>query len=189
MIYFVSGYMRSGTSMMMKALAAGGLEPAYSKERDPRMNERWGDKDTPNGYVPNKQYFELDAADYRDPNFPRCHEGKLVKCLFGGISRIRPCQARLVFMRRPRKDIEVSCLAAFGHVPQIVQASNFDEQMEWIIELCRDRRSFVSIDEVWYDDVLDEPLTVFRQLQWNGWPIDPYEAANVPQRSEKRYAA
>lgn len=174
---------------MMKALAAGGLNPAFRPERDVRLNDKWGEKAEPHGYVPNQAYFELDAADYRSPDFPHCHEGKLVKCLFGGIYRIRSCQARLVFMRRPRKDIELSCLAAFGHVPQIVQSAGFDEHIERIIEICRDRRSFVSVHEICYDDVLDEPLTVFRQLQWDGWPIDSYLAANVPHKSEKRYAA
>ncbi len=49
MIYLVSGDMRTGTSMMMQALEAGGLEAVYNENRD-RMNQQYGDKDyQPNG--------------------------------------------------------------------------------------------------------------------------------------------
>lgn len=189
MIYIVSGFMRSGTSMMMKALKDGGMEVAWSPERDKRLNEKWGEPEKPNGYRPNPEYFELDASDYRDPTFPLAYEGKLVKCLWAGLSRIRNCQARVIFMRRPRTEIHRSCFAAFGQVPQVVEAHDFDLFMDVVVETTRDRRSFVSVNEVWYQDVLDEPLTVFRQLQWDGWPIDPYLAANVPAKTEKRYTA
>jgi len=189
MIYLVSGFMRSGTSMMMKALIEGGMEAAFSPERDKRLNDRWGEPDTPNGYQPNAEYFELNGADYRGAEFPLQYEGKLIKCLWVGLTRIPNSEYRCIFMRRPRKDIELSCLAAFGNAPQPVQAHDFDQLMARITEVVRDRRSFVSVDEVWYDDVLSEPLTVFRKLQWDGWPIDPYLAANVPSREKKRYAA
>src|SRR5690606_28529169 len=86
MIYVVSGYMRCGTSMMMEALQAGGLEAAYSERRDVEMNERWGEP----GYLPNERYFELDRHDYRRPDFAQAFDGKLVKCLFGGAIRLPP---------------------------------------------------------------------------------------------------
>ena len=41
-IYVVTGYMRTGTSMMMQCLQAGGLEAVYSPARE-GMNERHGE--------------------------------------------------------------------------------------------------------------------------------------------------
>lgn len=189
MIFIVSGFMRSGTSMMMKALAAGGMTPAYSRERDARLNDHYGDQDKPNGYRPNQQYFELNDLDYGDMRFPLQYEGKLIKCLWPGLGRMRNCQARVLIMRRPREEIYLSCLAAFGTVPQHVADHNFDQFMSNVVEVARDRRSFLSVDEVWYQDVLDRPLAVFQQLKRNGWPIDPCSAASVPQRTEKRFVA
>lgn len=189
MIFIVSGFMRSGTSMMMKALSEGGMTPAHSRERDARLNARFGEADKPNGYRPNEAYFELNDSDYFDPRFPLQYEGKLLKCLWAGLGRMRNCTARVIIMRRPREEVYNSCLAAFGTVPNIPASHNFDQFMDNVVEVARDRRSFVSVHEIWYEDVLDEPLTVFRQLQWDGWPIDPYIAANVPNGRYKRYAA
>ena len=43
MLYIVSGFMRTGTSMMMKALEAGGLEAAYQQSRE-AMRKRYADE-------------------------------------------------------------------------------------------------------------------------------------------------
>ena len=48
MIFIVSGFMRTGTSMMMKCLEAGGLEAVFNPTRE-RMNKDFGDEhDQPN---------------------------------------------------------------------------------------------------------------------------------------------
>lgn len=38
MIYIVSGFMRSGTSMMMQALIAGGMQASFSTQRNQFAN-------------------------------------------------------------------------------------------------------------------------------------------------------
>lgn len=186
MIYLVSGFMRSGTSMCMKALEAGGMEVARSRDRDRRMNDRWGEADSPNPYVPNDEYYELDSEDYRKPDFPKPYEGKLIKCLWGGITRLPVGEYRVVFMRRPRAEIQTSLIAFFGHSMPVVDAPDFDQLMDRIVSILRDRRSFRTVDEVWYGDVLADPVSVFRSLDW---PIDPVKAASVPERSKARFAA
>jgi len=188
MIYIVSGFMRSGTSMMMKALIAGGMDAAYSEARDERMNKRWGDLDEPNGYRPNREYFELDTSDYSDPSFPLAYEGKLLKCLWGGLSRMKNCQARVIFMRRPGAEVKRSMFAAFGTAPEMA-ASDFDRRMDVIADVAMDRRSFISFDQVWYEDALAHPLTVFKHLKDVGWPISPHLAAAIPEVSSKRHRA
>lgn len=182
MIYVVSGYMRSGTSMMMRCLEAGGLEAVYSRKRDADMNARWGDD---SGYVPNDSYYELDAAAYSSPDFPMVYEGKLIKCLIGGLIRIPPSEYRVIVMRRPAQEIALSLEAAFGDVPPQVETGNFDGHMDRMVAVLRDRRSFASVDEVWYADAIRDPRAVFSRL---GWPIDIDRAAAIPSRDKTRIA-
>jgi hypothetical protein len=89
-IYVVSGLPRSGTSMMMRMLAAGGL-PVLVDER------RTADSDNPRGY------FELDAVkgSAADTSWVRDAPGKVVKVI-SYLLRHLPAEHtyRVVFMRR-----------------------------------------------------------------------------------------
>lgn len=181
MIYIVSGYMRCGTSMMMEALIAGGMEAAYSEERTQKLNKRWGD-DT---YQPNDNYYELTLGAYGSPDFPAAYDGKLIKCLAHGLTKIPKCEARVVFMRRPRDEVYRSCVAAFGAVPGPV-SSDFDREMDCLVEAISDRRSVVSLDQVQYGDVLDDAPAVFETLKDAGWPINPKLSATVPSKDKRR---
>lgn len=79
-VYVIGGFMRSGTSMMMRALEAGGMEACYRKSRD-QMKARYADDQ----YDPNAGgLYELERRDYRRPDFPIGYEGKLIKCLQRG---------------------------------------------------------------------------------------------------------
>lgn len=89
-IYVVSGLPRSGTSMMMRMLTAGGL-PALVDER------RAADSDNPRGY------FELDAVkgSASDTSWVRDAPGKVVKVI-SYLLRHLPTEHRyrVIFMRR-----------------------------------------------------------------------------------------
>ena len=95
MIYIVSGFFRSGTSMMMQALEAGGLPVYYSRARD-EFNER----NTDAAHRPNPvSLFEPSATDLDEPGFQRRHDGKAVKVLIGWPLAIHD-DYRVVVMRR-----------------------------------------------------------------------------------------
>lgn len=175
--------MRSGTSMMMRALEAGGLEAVYSVRRDEEMNARWGDAD----YKPNDSYYELDGQDYLRGDLGTRHDSKLVKCLWGGILRLPPGDYRVAFMRRPVAEIRISLLAFFGSDYAVSQFFDFDKAMKGVVEILRDRKSFRSVAEIQYHDALADPLKVFRSLADDGWPIDPEKAAAIPQKSRARF--
>jgi len=75
MLCVVSGFMRTGTFMMMKALQAGGLDASYSQSRD-TMKDRWKDEH----YDPNiGGLYELNRKEYKQKNFPRQFDGRLIK--------------------------------------------------------------------------------------------------------------
>ena len=176
--------MRSGTSMMMEALEAGGLKAVYSRERDKRLNDRWGELNEEVQYLPNERYFELSTDDYLSPKFPKAYEGKLIKCLVGGVLRLPPIsQYKIIFMRREQSEIVRSLAAFFGNVESAAESVSFNAQLDTAIDILRDRRSVVSLHEIWYEDVLTDPLSVFSSLDW---PIDIEKAAAIPQTSKKR---
>jgi hypothetical protein len=179
-LYIVSGFMRCGTSMCMQALEAGGLDAVYSKRRDEEMNKRWGDAD----YRPNDNYYELDVEDYVRGDLQQRYDGKLVKCLWGGVLRLPLGEYRVVFMRRPAEEIRMSLMAFFGSDYAARQVPDLDRSMDNVINVLRDRRSFKSVDVLWYRDVLERPRECFASLNW---PIDPDKAATVPSREKARF--
>lgn len=172
--------------MMMQSLEAGGMEAVYSVQRDERMNKKWGDSD----YKPNERYFELEAEDYQDTDFPSAYEGKLIKCLWGGMLRLRPVtEYRVIFMRRDTKTIQRSLTAFFGQPTEQAQNVDFQRHLDNVVSVLRDRRSVLSVHEIQYVDVVSNPLAVFEMLADEGWPINPEKAAEAPQARKMRFAA
>lgn len=182
MLYVVSGFMRTGTSMMMGALEAGGLEVAYSTDRNREMNEKWGQPD----YLPNDNYYELGADDYSRGDLAERFAGKAVKCLWGGVLRLPVGEYRVVFMRRPVAEIHISLLAFFGNDYAASRYPDFDKLMDTVVEVLRDRRSMKTVDVVQYHDMIRDPVKTLTDLNW---PIDVKRAAKVPQRHRARFAS
>jgi len=181
LLYIVSGFMRCGTSMAMEALEAGGLEAVYSTKRDAEMNARWGEAD----YLPNDRYYELDAEDYLRGDLAQRYDGKLIKCLWGGVLRLPPGDYRVVFMRRSAEEIRVSLMAFFGSDHAARQFPDLDKTMDGVIGILRDRRSFHSVDVLHYTDVLADPRQALASLNW---PIDVDKAASIPRREKARFS-
>ena len=98
MITIVSGLLRSGTSLMMQMLVAGGMTPLSD-------GERTADADNPRGYLEWERIKQL-------PNDPGCiaeAEGKVVKV----ISRLLLSLSaghdyRVIFMQRPLAEVLAS---------------------------------------------------------------------------------
>jgi hypothetical protein len=172
-LYIVSGYMRSGTSMMMRCLQAGGMDAVYSPDRSHEMNEKWGD----DAYKPTDEYYELYRHEYLENRLQEKYDCRLVKALWGAVLRIPPGEYRVIFMRRPVEEIRSSLLAFFGMDSNPLGWENLDAQLDGVIGVLRDRKSVLSVHEVQYHTVLSDPLEVFKHLHDEGWPIDPWGAS------------
>lgn len=186
MIYVVSGWQRTGTSMMMRALIAGGLEAAFDEEKDRRLADRYLRR---NGTVPNEKYYEFEKKEYAEPGFPAKYEGKLIKGLYGVIPKLNPdLRYRVIYMRRPQHQIVDSIVSSLGRAALGTTARpNFVAKQEKAVAWMKARpEQFVSVDEVWYQAVLDDPKKVFEALNW---PIDSVKAAAVPDKDKARFAA
>src|SRR5271165_1447536 len=98
MITVVSGIPRSGTSLMMQMLAAGGMSPLTDGQRTP-------DPNNPRGYYE----FELVKSLAKNPQVIGDAEGKVVKVVSSLLAALPGGhEYRVVFMRRPLEEIVAS---------------------------------------------------------------------------------
>ena len=161
MITIVSGLPRSGTSLMMQMLVAGGLSPLSDGERAP-------DPDNPRGYLEWERIKTL-------PNDPACiaeAEGKVVKV----ISRLMLAlpaghQYRIIFMQRPLPEV----LASQDHMmrrrgtykeganPAAISAA-FEKHLREVYAWLEGKPHVRSL-RVHYHDVLGKPKETAQQLQ------------------------
>jgi len=92
MITIVSGFIRSGTSMMMRMLHVGGLPVVFDAERRP------ADVQNPNGYYESPEFMEL------SPEGLACVgllDGKAVKIIAAGLPHWPAhMPAKVIFMER-----------------------------------------------------------------------------------------
>jgi hypothetical protein len=98
MIVVVSGVPRSGTSLMMQMLAAGGLEPLTDGRRSADVNNPRG-------------YFEWEKAKSlpREPGCIAEAEGKVVKLISALLASLPNTFAyKLIFMERPLAEVVAS---------------------------------------------------------------------------------
>lgn len=159
-VYVISGFMRSGTSMMMKALEAGGMEACYRQSRD-EMKNRFADEH----YDPNiGGLYELERKDYLKPDFPRGYEGKLIKALQLGPGRMKvmPGGIKVVFMRRDAEEQRQSYDAFFGQ--DAYTAKGIEERVKDSLDAIYNRRDTTCL-ELWYANVIEHPRESMERVQ------------------------
>jgi len=156
MITVVSGLPRSGTSLMMQMLVAGGL-PALSD------GERKADADNPRGYLEWERIKQL-------PSDPTCiaeAEGRVVKV----ISRLLLSLSsdhdyRILFMERPLPEILASQDQMLRHRgtykegtnPAVIAAA-FEKHLKDVYAWMESKPN-VKVLRIQYHDVLSEPQKV-----------------------------
>ncbi len=169
MITIVSGLPRSGTSLMMQMLVAGGMTALSDGERQ-------ADTDNPRGYLEWERIKQL-------PNDPSCiaeGEGKVVKV----ISRLLLSlpsghEYRIIFMQRPLPEVLASQDQMLkrrgtykeGANPAAISAA-FEKHLREVYAWM-DGKPYVKARRVQYHDVLSKPKEVAQQLaQFLGIPLD-----------------
>ena len=160
MITIVSGLPRSGTSLMMQMLVAGGMTA-------PSDGERQADTDNPRGYLEWERIKQL-------PNDPNCiaeGEGKVVKV----ISRLLLAlpagfEYRIIFMQRPLPEVLASQDQMLrrrgtykeGTDPALISAA-FEKHLREVYAWM-DTKQYVRALGVQYHDVLSKPREISQQL-------------------------
>ncbi len=175
--------MRTGSSMMMKALEAGGLDACYASSRDEMKNIHADEYYDPNvGGL-----YELNSSEYKEQDFPIKYEGKLIKALNFSVPKmaVMPNGIRVVFMRRDTEEIRQSYGGFFNK--QLLNTENLERNMEDAIERINNRKDVLSIDVFWFRNVVDNPIKYFNILKDAGWPIDIDKSVSVPDKKYCRY--
>ena len=153
MIAIVSGLPRSGTSLMMQMLVAGGMTPLSDGERQ-------ADEDNPRGYLEWERIKQLP----QDPGCIAEAEGKVVKV----ISRLLLAlpaghEYRVIFMERPLPEVLASQDQMLrrrgtyqeGADPAVITAA-FEKHLREVYAWM-DGKPHVKAVRVAYHDVLGDP--------------------------------
>lgn len=160
MITIVSGLPRSGTSLMMQMLDAGGL-PVLSD------GERKADTDNPKGYLEWERIKQLP----KDPSLIGEAEGKVVKVISQLILSLPvDHDYRIVFMQRPLPEVLKSqdeMLRRRGNADSITDNSVFEEAFQrHLIEVNQwlASKANVQVLRVHYHRILREPKAVAEEV-------------------------
>src|SRR5215470_17042279 len=169
MITIVSGLPRSGTSLMMQMLVAGGMTPLSD-------GERAADPDNPRGYLEWERIKTLP----KDPNCIVEAEGKVVKV----ISRLLLSlpsghDYRVIFMQRPLAEVLASqdeMMRRRGTFKEganpAAMAAAFEKHLREVYAWMGSRPNIKSIRVV-YQDVMKEPKRVSAEIaEFVGTPLN-----------------
>ena len=160
MITIVSGLPRSGTSLMMQMLVAGGMTPLADGERK-------ADTDNPRGYLEWERIKTL-------PNDPGCiaeAEGKVVKVISRLLLALPPDhEYRVIFMQRPLAEVLASQDEMLrrrgtykeGANPAAISAA-FEKHLREVYAWLDSRPNVKSI-RIAYHDALKQPERVSSQI-------------------------
>lgn len=172
MIYVVTGFPRSGTSMMMRCLQFAGIKPVVSASREAAMAHRNQGEYPANPYG----FFECQESEYMRVGFlDSIEDGRSIKLLTTSLPFIPARPTTVIWMRRDPAEIRKSYERTFPK-------ENFDKkfpqwphthdiQIQAIRPIVDDRRS-INVIEMQYRDVIDNPVEALSVL-----PIDAQKAA------------
>ncbi|MGA2390057.1 MAG: hypothetical protein ABSF97_13900 [Candidatus Sulfotelmatobacter sp.] len=160
MITIVSGLPRSGTSLMMQMLAAGGMPVLSDGERQP-------DVDNPRGYLEWERIKQL----AKDPACIAQAEGKVVKIIsLLLLSLPADHEYRVIFMERPLQEVLASQDVMRRHrgtdkagVDAALVASGFEKNLR-SVNAWLDSKSYVKTLRVSYHEVLRDAETAANRI-------------------------
>ena len=171
-VYIVSGYMRSGTSMMMKSLNAGGLKAVFSKNKDDYLNKKYAQDE----YRPNPEgFYELGPKEFDAPDFPHIYSGQLIKMLHWRLEDLPVFNYRIIFMERDPVEIEVSYLKMFQRRPPFV-LHKYDELIH-AIYMKLDARPDIDYISVQHSEMISKPFETLSMLKEKKWLITDIDKA------------
>lgn len=175
-IVIVSGLPRSGTSMMMRMLDAGGMQALTD-------NVRKADPDNPEGYYEFEKVKQIED----DTSWLADSEGKVVKIISQLLKHLPPYyDYKVVFMRRDMEEILASqrkMLVRRGEPADAVDdgrmAALFRKHLERV-QAWLDRQPNVDVVYVSYNETLESPIEQARRIdRFLGGRLDVEAMASV----------
>jgi hypothetical protein len=160
-LVIVSGLPRSGTSMMMKMLEAGGIPVLTDHERE-------ADEDNPKGYFEFERVKKLKEGDV--DWLPQA-KGKVVKVIAALLTHLpHEYQYDVIFMRRAMPEVLASqkqMLIRRGENPDKVKdeeiAALFEKHMAQVIGWAKKQKN-IRLIEVDYNAALKNPAPIIKRV-------------------------
>jgi hypothetical protein len=183
-VTIVSGLPRSGTSMMMKLLEAGGLLPLTD-------NLRTADEDNPKGYYEFERVKQLPKGDVA---WLPDAQGKVVKVIAALLPALPSgYQYRVVFMQRAMSEVLASqkqMLIRRGEdpnkIPDDVIAKLFEKHLKQVNDWVSQQPNVQRLD-VNYNEMLKNPQPFIEQINaFLGDQLDTAKMATVVDPSLHR---
>ena len=194
-VYVVTGFPRSGTSMMMRALVMGGIPGEYDID-----NISHRELKARTGYLPNPHgYYEVG----RGPEpwwYPAPLAGRVVKMELASVNSMGPGgRYRVILTSRAPEAIERSLVTymealdkagiekpQLGAALCIIRSGGYAETMMVALQHLKNRRDVEQIVEVPYEETVEMPEPLFEALAKAGWPLDVQAAASIPEKKWDR---
>lgn len=181
-VYIVSGLPRSGTSMMMDIIRAGGIEPYYDVDR------------VPNEFNPNGFYETTKVSNiYLDNSFISECVNKCVKIASNSLTWITPnaYNYKVIFMRRDINEIIQSRIKIYKKRG----SKEANEPLGWHLYVHKDalnksldflKENNIDYIEINYNDLILNPkLEIEKLIKFINLPLDYNKMILVPD--EKLY--
>jgi len=177
-VIIVSGLPRSGTSMMMKMLSAGGLEIVSD-------GERGADVDNPEGYFEYERVKDLDKP--KDAGWVVETRGKVLKVISFLLRHLpSTCRYKIIFMRREIDEVIASqnkMLVNRGEPvdpdSDAVTRKDLEAHLQRVEQLFGMRSNF-EVLQVAHRDVIENPLDQARIInRFLGGRLDVEKMASV----------
>ena len=174
MIYVVTGTMRSGTSLMMRAFEASGVPVVKSEVRD-HINARL--------QLNPVSLYEPSVDDRERVGFPRMYDGHAVKLVVSWLPSLAVHEYRVLVMRRNPEAIMDSRAAGLGEhwsfARRAAWVREYPARMAETIRGLENRRDVHAVSIVDFERLLASPRVVFEGLAEAGFPLVPDDAARV----------
>jgi hypothetical protein len=176
-VVIVSGLPRSGTSMAMKMLEAGGMELVVD-------NIRTADEDNPKGYYEDERVKDL--AEMEEKAWLRDARGKVIKVVSSLLNYLPPTNAyKVVFMRRNLHEVLASQTKMLDRRNEESQTDDedllamYESHLEKVQFQLRFRPNFEAL-YVDYANVVAEPAHEARRIaEFVGGGLDPERMAGA----------
>ncbi len=160
-VIIVSGLPRSGTSMAMKMLEAGGVEPVVD-------NIRTADEDNPKGYYEDERVKQL--AEMSDRSWFRDARGKAIKVVSSLLNYLPEDNFyKVVFMRRDLREVLASQAKMLDRRGEASHTDDDDlmkmyaQHLQKVEFQLRFRRNFGTL-YLSYPEVVADPATAARRI-------------------------
>jgi len=176
-IVIVSGLPRSGTSMMMKMLEAGGIPPLTDEIRE-------ADKDNPKGYYEFERVKQMDKGDVEWLSQAGGQAVKVISALLQHLPE--EYEYKVIFMERHMPEILASQRKMLVHrgedadeMDDQQMATLFQKHVQKIRQWLDEQENFSTL-HVHYSNALADPLTTARQVDhFLDWDLDVEKMVGV----------